>query len=365
MHLGGANIALYKLLKFKQDKVQHSVIVLMPEAKLEQYIRKIGINVYNINMTKGKLPKYYQVKLLLKILKKINPDIIQGWMYHGNIAATFGRWFLRNKDIKVFWNIRHSLYEIRKEKKLTRVLIWLHTKFQSNVDCVINNSYISKNQHNKLKIFGNKNIVIPNGFDCEKFYPDDKLRQKFRDDNGIDDNDIVFANIVRYHEMKGHDIFLKAAHEVVKTIPHVHIFLYGRNVDLNNTKLAALINMLKIGERVKLFGETDRVDLILKGIDSLVLASKWGEGFPNIIGEAMATGVPCICTNVGDAKIILGDTGYVVKPGYVDELANAMMRMVKIGNDKRKAFGVSTRRRACSKYNINKVNQRYIGLYTQ
>jgi glycosyltransferase involved in cell wall biosynthesis len=88
-----------------------------------------------------------------------------------------------------------------------------------------------------------------------------------------------------------------------------------------------------------------------------------GEGFPNILGEAMSCGVPCVATRTGDSAEIIGDTGLTVEPRDPEALAAAWKKMLEMSPDARSELGERCRKRIVGNYDIGAVTARYEVLY--
>ena len=146
-------------------------------------------------------------------------------------------------------------------------------------------------------------VHMPNGVDLNRYRPDTRDRVQVRAELGLDATTFAVGMIARADPQKDHVTFLAAAEIVAAQHPNLRFILAGRETE----KLPAVDRILTLGER-------EDVPRLLRGLDVVVLSSAYGEGTPNIIAEAMATGVPCITTNVGDAAALVGCSGLVVAP---------------------------------------------------
>jgi len=221
LDVGGAEMMLYKLLfSLHDDTSNHMVVSLMGKGKIIRKIEVLGVRVETLGLRQGALPGFRDVNKLRKIVKDFNPSVVQGWMYHGNIAATIAVFITRslNKKIKLFWNIRQTLYEISGEKRQTRLLIILGRWLSFLPQGIIYNSMLSAKQHISMG-FVDKNIsIIPNGFDLKKFRPDQGRYKKFRKELGISEDVFLIGHISRLHTMKDHATLLKAIGRVTKKL---------------------------------------------------------------------------------------------------------------------------------------------------
>jgi glycosyltransferase involved in cell wall biosynthesis len=359
---GGAEMALYRLLSvIERDIFEPVVISLTDYGSLGNNIKNLNIPVYKIEMKAG-FPNPFKVWRFIKLIRKINPELIQGWMYYGNLAALLAKWFLSNR-VSLIWNIRHTPDDLKKEKRLTALIIRLGAKLSRYSDCIIYNSKVSEKKHELLGYNNQNKKIIPNGFDCEQFKPLDNTNTKLRHSLGLKKDTLLIGLVARYHIMKDHVTFLHSASKLNKTYPEVHFVLVGQGVDKNNHLLIKLIEDLKITRNVHLLGERMDVDEITAGLDLACSSSSWGESFSNAIGEAMACGVPCIVTEVGDSAWIVGETGMVVKPGDRDTFTEAMIKLIKMSSEERLALGKLARNRIIKHFSLNLVAKQYEEMY--
>ncbi len=359
---GGAEMMLYKLLLvIDRDIFEPVVISLTDYGSLGNNIKNLNIPIYKMEMKAG-FPNPFKVWRFIKLIRKINPELIQGWMYHGNLTALLAKWVLPNR-VFLLWNIRHTPDDLIKEKLLTALVIRLGAKFSSHPDQIIYNSNVSEQKH-KLLGYDNKNkSIIPNGFNCEQFKPFDNAKSKLRHSLGLRKDILLIGLVARYHIMKDHVTFLHSAGKLNKTNPEIHFVLVGQGVDKNNHFLIKLIEDLGIMKNIHLLGKRMDVEEITAGLDIACSSSAWGESFSNAIGEAMACGKPCVVTEVGDSAWIVGETGIVVKPGDRKALTDAMITLIKMSSEERLGLGKLARNRIIKHFSLNLVVKQYEDLY--
>ncbi|MEH1954844.1 glycosyltransferase family 4 protein [Nostoc sp.] len=361
LYTGGAEVMLYKLLsRIDRERFNPVVISLMDRGIWGDRIATLGIPVYTIGIKEGK-PKLANIWRLIHIVRQLQPDLIQGWMYHGNLAAQFARLFLF-KQVSVLWNIRHSLYSLDLEKPRTTIIIKLSAQFSNSATKIIYNSQNSARQHEKSGYCINKTCVIPNGFETDKFIPSDKAYLSVRSEFNIPENALLIGLIGRYHPIKDHFNFLQAAALLLKNYPNVQFVLAGNKVDWQNHILSELIHELGLVKQIHLLGERHDVPRLTAAFD-IASSSSSGEGFPNVIGEAMSCGVPCVVTDVGDSAWIVSDTGKVVPPRDPEALANAWKALIDIGTEGREALGKAARQRVIECFSLDSVVDQYEVLY--
>jgi glycosyltransferase involved in cell wall biosynthesis len=297
-------------------------------------------------------------------MRTVRPDVIQGWMYHGNLAALLMAPFAPGRPLQ-FWSVRQSLYDLKREKRGTVAVVKLGAKLSSRVDGIIYNSVLSRSQHEGIGFCGARSRVIDNGFDTAVFQPNSNAPAVVRAELALSSSSKLVGLIARYHPMKGHRDFLRAATRVVERLPDAHFVLVGWGVVADNPALGSQIQSLGLERHVSLLGERQDVAQLTAALDVAVSASNWGDAFPNSLGEAMSCGVPCIATDVGDARRILSNTGVIVPPGDVESMACAIIEMLTLDETKRCALGRAARSRVIAQFSLEDVANRYLDVYEE
>jgi glycosyltransferase involved in cell wall biosynthesis len=360
LNTGGAEMMLYKLLSaYDRNRFEMCVISLTSEGTIGKKIKDLGVKVYSLHLRKN-LFAAFAILQLKKIMRELQPDVLQGWMYHGNLFATIAAKMLHNV-VPVVWNIRQSLYDFKQEKLLTAWMIKLCAWLSNKPAKILYNSYTSNLQHQKIGYSKLRSVIIPNGFDCDKLHP--IAGSQLRRELGLNDDELLIGMVARYHPMKCHKNLIMAAENVIKSCNKVKFVLIGKGVDDFNLILKQQVKNAGLTNEVYLLGERLDAAEITATFDIAVLPSGWGEGFPNVIGEAMACGVPCVVTDVGDAAKIVGDTGVVVPANDVPALTSGLQQLIERGRAARKQLGLHARQRIIDNYSIAKVVSQYQNLY--
>jgi glycosyltransferase involved in cell wall biosynthesis len=360
---GGAEIMLYKLLSMHdRNRFSPHIISLLDKGTIGPRIEQLDIPVHTLCMH-SVFPTLRQLTKLAGITREINPDLILGWMYHGNLAASYAAFFCGMPP--VCWNIRQTLYSLSYEKKRTALVIRCCALLSRLPTHIIYNARESVIHHESSGYRRDKSFVIPNGFDVDIFRPDDNASEKVRQELNVPTNSPLIGLIARYHPMKDHENFLRAAALLVKQQPSTHFVLVGKDVDRHNLLLQGMVESLGLSGHVHLLGERSDVPLITSALDIATSSSSYGEAFPNVVGEAMSCGVPCVVTNVGDSAWIIGDTGRVVAPSDPQLLANALLELITMGAEKRRLLGKKARQRICDNFSLDVVVRRYEALFEQ
>jgi len=359
---GGAEMMLYKLLSAVDHKrFKHVVVSLIDRGTFGERIEELGVSVYTLGMRHGRLPIPDSLWRLICLGRLLRPDIIQGWMYHGNMAALLVS-ALVPAQAEVIWNIRQTTYDLKQERRLTSLLIHAGAVLSSKPARIIYNSSVSLEFHKKLGYASHRSLVLANGFDCKLFKPDAAARYSFRRSLKLDGEAFLIGVVGRYHPVKDHANFLQAAGILERTWPNVHFVLVGCGVDHTNSELVALIRQIGINGKIHLLGERTDVHHITAALD-IASSPSQSEGFPNVVGEAMACEVPCVVTDVGDSAKIVDVTGIVVPPRNPQALADGWGRLIEMGAEARRKLGIAARKRIQDNYSLSTIAGQYEDLY--
>jgi glycosyltransferase involved in cell wall biosynthesis len=375
LNVGGAEGMLLKLLSGMNNELfANQVVSLTDVGPIGEQISAQGIPVYALFMPNGRVNASGLVKLW-RLLYTLRPRILQTWLYHADLLGLI---FGKLACIKnICWNIRCSYHDLKKYRSSTKWTIKMCSIFSPVPDVVIANSYRGRKFHVDLGYRAKRWSVIPNGFDLHKFKPDQIARAKLlhelglihclnkgndKGNNGNRNPPMLIGLIARYDPMKDHSTFIKAACSLLKERNGVHFVLVGRDVKWENSLLAREIpDTWK--DHFHLLGEKEDVNKITAGLD-IATSSSYGEGFPNILCEAMACEVPCVATDAGDSARIVGTTGRIVAAKDPEALAMAWKEMIDLGEEGRRRLGVAARKRVMDHFELSKIVKKYEALYT-
>lgn len=362
LHTGGGERMLYNLLsKINRERFSAVVVSLIDRGTWGDRIEALGVPVHTVDMKRGK-PTPAALWRLINIVRQLKPDLIQGWMYHGNLAAQIASIFSGRKT-PVLWSIHNSADSLTSENKMTEIVIKSGASLSKSPKKIAFVSRISKFQHEKLGYFSGNGCVIPNGFDTLLFTPSDEARLAIRLELGLAEHCFLIGLICRYHPMKDHANFIQAAALLLKDYPDVHFTLAGTEVNSENYVLQQLIQDLGISNNIHLLGERSDIPRLTAALDIVSSSSAYGEAFPMVVGEAMSCGVPCVVTDVGDSAWIVGDTGTVVPPKNSESLANAWQELIELGAEGRQTLGKAARERIIKCFALESVVEQYEKLY--
>ncbi len=351
---------LLKLLSASNGDWNSLVVSLGDEGTIGPRIAQLGIPVHALGLRPPLLNPARMLSAVSRV-RRFRPHLIQGWMYYGNLMANFLDASSTSR-VPVLWNIRMSLYDIEGEPLLNRTAVRLGAFLSRRPAAIIYNSRTAAKQHEDFG-YAAKQFVIPNGFDCRTFRPDEETRRRVRTALGIGNDDLLIGLIARFHPMKDHALFLRAAGIVARTSPKMRFLLAGSGVTTQEPFLQTLIADNELQDRVLLLGERADIPQLTAALDIACSTSAWGEGFSNSIGEAMACGIPCIVTDIGDSAYIVADTGISIPKGDVDALVAALRQLVDAGESQRRKLGAAARRRVETEFALPAITGRYGDLY--
>lgn len=357
LYRGGAEAMLYKLIQAlpEAEGFRHSVIGLLDGGEID--FSALGASVCTLGLRRG-VPAPQALCRLRLAMASANPDVVHGWMYHGNIAASLAA----PRKLPVIWGIHHALHNYSEEKALTRLLIYSGPRLSGRVKRILYCSQASQLQHEALGYPASRSQFIANGFDCDVFRPDPYAAAELRRELALQDDAVLIGNAARFDPIKNHQDLIRAFARLVDLHPKAHLLLAGAGVSEENEELSGLIRHEGAAGRVVMLGQRNDMPRFYAGLDAFALSSR-SECFPNVLGEAMACGIPCVSTDVGDAASIIGSTGQLAPAGDVAALTAAMNALLGLSPSDRRSLGEAARMRILAKFSLASVARRYAEVY--
>lgn len=355
LNVGGAELMLTRLVEGLNGKsgMQHSVISLTDLGAMGPRLENAGVEVIALGM-QGALGLPATFLRLRRALRSQNPDIVQTWMYHSDFLGG-----LAAKSLgidQVVWNVRNTYLTGRGAFNLVfRKLCALFSRYLPAE--IIYVSHSALREHRKAGYSSERGVVIGNGFDTGKYAFSRENRLRYRQEAGLGEGDFAVFSVGRCASAKDHPSFIKAVCEAARINPAIRGVLVGRDIDLDRYALTDSEKnfFIVLGERADIAG-------LLSAADLFCLHSVT-EGFPNVLGEAMCVGLPCITTRAGDAELILADAGCTVDTGDVPGLAKLMVGQAGTDVVSREATGARNRERIKATYSLESVLHRYLAVY--
>lgn len=338
------------------------VVALGGKAPLAAPLRELGVPVTVLGLRRDGTNAWRALRLAAT-LRRFAPDVTHTWLGHANLV---GGLLARAVGAgSVLWTVRHGeavpTHAAASTRLATRACARLARFVPDHVVCCAERALEA---HVAAGYPRERMSVLPNGFDLERFRPDPAARAALRASLGIADQERVLALPARLHPVKDHRCFVAAAARLAPLAPEARFVLCGAGVGWDNARLAAWIDEAGLRERFVLLPPRPDVERLFAACDVVTLTSR-SEGFPNVLAEAMACGVPCVATDVGAARAIVGDTGLVVLPGDPDALAAAWLALILASPERRAVLGAAARRRIAERYSIAAVARRYEQLYLE
>lgn len=357
LETGGAERMLYRLLG-AVPVGRHAVVCLREAGPIAADIESLGVPVQALEMRPG-WPSMRAFLMLRRQVGRMRPRIVHGWMYHGCLAAT-----LACRGVPVVWGIHHGSDPGSRERRRTRAVVRLLARLSGRPSSVVYCSRASARRHRELGFRPPGERVIANGFDTNEFRPDSLGRRAVRAEIGVSEATLVVGHIARFHPAKDHATFLAAAARLAGSLPDVHFVMAGRDVHPGNRFLRRSVSREGLEGRVDLLGERRDVPRLLNALDLLV-SSSHGEAFPLVLGEAMATGILCVTTDVGDSAAIVGSCGRIVPPRDPGALADASWELLTMEASDRRRLAEAARRHIVETFPLERVTEEYEALYAR
>lgn len=355
---GGAENVLYRLLSESQHP--SLVISLTGEGVYGPKIRELGIEVISLNLKKG-LPNLIALMNFVRILRKWKPSIVQTWMYHADLFGGLVAKFAVRAPI--LWGIHNSNLDAKCVSASTRIIAKTCALLSNTIpEKIISCSKVAAAANQSLGYSKTKVEVIPNGVDVNTFMKNENSTKIVLP--SMNPEDVVIGCFARWNPQKDHRNLIQALNIVInhKGRNNIKCALFGSNIDEKNTLLKNLIQEVNLCDKVLLFGPKDNVAQILQVIDINILPSAYGEAFPLILIEAMASEIPCIATNVGDSAQIIQDTGWVVPPREPHLLADAIISAIDEFQNNRAEWKRRchlARKRVVENYSVDRMAESY------
>ena len=365
LDVGGAETMLAQLVAGDTaGTVSHGVVSLKPGGALRESLKDAGIPVTDVGVgrRRGALTGLAR---LAGLIRSRRPAVVQSWLYHADLLATLALALSgRRRVTRLVWGVRCANMDMRRYSLGTRCVLKLLSLLSSRIDLVLCNSDSGRAVHERLGYRPSRWRVIPNGVDVDRFRPRPGERAAIRAELGLDDLSFAVGMCARVDPMKDHDNFVKAAAAFARTAPEARFILAGGRTDEPGSALDRAITVSGIAGRFVRLGQRQDIDRIHAALDVATLSSA-SEGFPNVLAEAMACGVPCVATDVGDSASIIGDTGLVVPPGNAQALSAAWERIWREGCAHRATRGAAARQRVASRYALAPMFEAYRTQYRE
>jgi len=343
LDIGGAERQLVLLANGLHAHGHHVVVATFYSGgPLEKELIEAGVHIRPL-YKRGRWDIAGFLRRLIRAVREEQPEIVNSYLT--NLVTTVLRPFA--PDIKIVWSIRCSFMDFDRYDWLHRLTDIATCWLSGFSDLVIANSYAGRKEYIAKGYPANKIQVISNGIDTSSFYPNEDSRKRLRREWFIRDDHELIGLVGRLDPMKDHPTFLRAAALLRCHHPTARFICVGSGPVDYQRFLCNLANELGLSNHITwLDARTDMPD-VYNALDLLV-SSSYGEGFSNVLGEAMACGVPCVATNVGDSGFVIGQWGELVIPKAPEALTAGMQRALE-----RKLPRIEIRQRIIDHFSLN------------
>jgi glycosyltransferase involved in cell wall biosynthesis len=325
LNYGGAERQLITLVKaLDKRKFNITVLYFYSGGALEKDLQDSGINLICLEK-RDRWDVFGFLLRLVRHLKRINPNVLHGFMGTSNLLTIFLKMFF--PSTRMLWGVRASNVDLSRYDWLFSLIFKLECLFSRFADLIVVNSYAGQTYHLAHGFPADKMVVIPNGIDTERFKPDKEARARVRAEWNIAEDTILIGLVGRLDPLKDHPTFLKAAALLCQEVENLRFVCVGSGLESYANELYSLSQELGISNKVIWAGARTDMPAVHNSLD-IAASSSYTEGFPNVIGEGMACGVPCVVTDVGDSALIVGETGVVVPPKDPEAIAAGLKQVV-------------------------------------
>lgn len=348
LRVGGAEAMLERLVTAEPRLAETPIVVsLLPGGRHVETLRAAGIRVVELRFD-NVLGIPAGLIRLARLIARHRPEVVQGWMYHGDLAALVALLISgRRRRTRLLWGIRCADLDLGRYGRQLGLVVRACARLSGQPDIVTANSVAGLEAHLRLGYRPRRAEVVANGIDTDRFRPDPAARLAVRAELGLPAEGVVLAHVARVDPAKDHEGFLAA----MDMLPDLRAMTIGAGTE----RLPARPNVLGLGQR-------NDVARLLAAAD-IVVSSSTTEGFSNAIAEGMACGLPAVATDVGDARIIVDDTGLLVPAGDPAAFAQAVRRLVAEGPAGLADRGARARARVVGCFSIARAQARFAELY--
>ncbi|MDN5850019.1 MAG: glycosyltransferase [Nitrococcus sp.] len=339
------------LLALKERGWPVAVACFYAGGPLQHELDEVGIPVYDL----GKRGRWDVVQFMWRtacLLWTERPEILHGYLGIPNLLSVFMLIFFRR--MRVIWGVRDSYKDLTYYDRLTKVSVWLERQCACFAHMTIVNSESGARFWIAQGFPVSTMRVIPNGIDTERFHFDAEGRLRLRTTWGIAAEVVLVGLVARLDPIKGHSTFLQAASVVSRNNGHCRFVCVGDGPPEYTNTLRREALTLGLDDRLIWAGARDDMAAVYSALD-IACSSSWGEGFSNVVAEAMACGRACVVTDVGDSAAIVGDTGWVVPPRDPSALGQALVSLLHLGPDGRAQSGAQARMRVVERFSVKRM----------
>ncbi len=360
LRIGGAEKSLINLVRTTKEKnIFQSIIVLTDvDPHYRNILNKEKIKVYELEM-KNFIHFIKGIIKIKNIVKATKPRIIQTWLYKADLIGLLIKMLLPR--IHLIWNVRCSYLNINNTKFTTLLLIRFLSFFSKFPSIIITNSEDGMIAHKK-KGYKNKWKIIYNGFDTELFKPSIKFRNACRKKIQVE-NYFVIGYVGKFEKIKGISYLLEIFEKLLTKHSKIILVMIGNGFSINNKSFLSFLENYNIPiKKIRLLNVQNNVFEWMNAFDLFLFPSE-SEGFPNVIGEAMSSSIPCVCSNSGSSKVMLKKIGYTNSVSKIKNFENDCSKIINMNKAKYNLLKKKYRKRIINNFSQSKMNTSYAKIY--
>jgi len=352
LQAGGAETQLCLLATGLARRGHHvTVVTLYPGGLWWDKLLSDGTVTLTSVMKRGPLDLWRGVVRLRRLLIEGRHEVLYAFLFGGAIHAMASSIRLPMRRVV---GLRGSAIDFAAYGIRYRVAVYAGIAAANQADQIIVNSGAGRDYYHSLGLRPGQSIVLPNGIDCDRFAPSEKARLAFRRENDLGDREFVVAVVGRLDPMKGHQDLLHACAQL-NVDAAVRILMVGDGEPSYRRRLERLAEDLGLARKLSWLPIRGIIEQVYQGSDVLCLPSRFGEGFSNVVGEAMACGTFPLVTDVGDSRHIVGDYGVVVPPCNPEALRLGLQQIASMSLDDRIRIGLEARRRIIAEFSASQM----------
>lgn len=346
---------LARLLRAADHEV--TVVTFYPGGPLAADLDQAGVAVRSADR-RSRLDLVGFLLRVRRLIARTRPDVVYSSLAGANVVSAL---LSRSAGARaVVWRLASASLDLARYAAWTRAAYATERVLARRADLVVANSRAGL-AHARARGFPDERLVlIPNGIDTGHYRPDRGAGATVRAAWGFSGSDVVAGMVARIDPMKDHETFLRAAALAGAADPRLRFVCVG---DGESQRLRAFAAELGLADTLRWQDGVDDTVSVYNALDILCLSSRDGEGFPNVLGEAMSCGVPCVATDVGDAREIIGDAGRTVPPRDAAALAAAIGDVAALAAPARSELGCRGRTRVGACYSPQRMLERTLAAF--
>ncbi len=338
------------------------ILAVTSGGPLADAYRECALDVHELSM-EGLRGVRRNFRKLADAVDRARPDIIQGWMYPGNLAAAFDTVF-RRRTVPITWGIRAGAPWRTAVRPGRLGPLLLSTGIASLPRAIVYNSSRSRREHEAIGFPRSRGFVIPNIVDAGRWAAATQVRHATRQRLALAQETPVIGLVARWDKEKGHGLFLSAIELLACRRPEARFILVGAGTDKGNSALVTATERLSCRSKILLLGPRTDIAEVTAALDVACCCSI-AEGSPNSVAEALLAGVPVVSTNVGNAPELIGGFGAIISSRNPSQFADACEQWMDLEPHKRSALAAAHAVRHAKHASAENIARQYLTLYRE